>query len=169
MFYWFDKSTKCKGILKEFYEFSDNEYLEIVRYVSVRWLSLEKTVYRILQLYVSLQSYFRSESESQVRFVHLQSSFDNPMTEVYLLFFIKQSYPLFKLRTCLNLLMQREDPCIFLVADAIRSFLRKILAKFVTIQAIKSKNDITTVAYECIDNQLDDNHITIGITTKIVL
>jgi len=35
---------------------------EIVRYVSVRWLNLERAVYRVLKLYRSLQSYFRSES-----------------------------------------------------------------------------------------------------------
>ena len=165
VFYWFDKSTKRKGILKEFCKFCGNEYHEVVRYVSVRWLSLEKAVYRILQLYASLQSYFRSESESQARFVRLRSAFDNPMTEVYLLFY-EAVLPTF---TCLNLLMQREDPCIFLVADEMRSFLRKILAKFVTIQAIKSKNDVTAVPYECVTNQLDNDHITIGITTKSCL
>ena len=165
VFYWFDKSTKRKGILKEFCKFCDNEYHEVVRYVSVRWLSLEKAVYRILQLYASLQSYFRSESESQARFVCLRSAFDNPMTEVYLLFY-EVVLPTF---TCLNLLMQREDPSIFLVADEMRSFIRKILAKFVTIQAIKSKNDVTAVPYECVTNQLDNDHITIGITTKSCL
>ena len=40
VFYWFDKSTKHKGILKNFCEFCDNQYLEIVLYVSVRWFSL---------------------------------------------------------------------------------------------------------------------------------
>ena len=51
-YYWLN------GSLKEFCAFCDNE---VVRYVSVRWLSLEKAVHRILQ---SLQ---RSE-ESQARF-----------------------------------------------------------------------------------------------------
>ena len=50
VFYWFDKSTKRKGILREFCGFCDSDYREVVRYVSVRWLSLEKAVYRILQL-----------------------------------------------------------------------------------------------------------------------
>ena len=40
VFYWFDKSTKHKGVLKEFCSFCDAAYHEVVRYVSVRWFSL---------------------------------------------------------------------------------------------------------------------------------
>lgn len=87
VFYWFDKSTKRKGILQEFCDFCDTGYCEVVRHVNVRWLSLEKAIHRILQLYSSLRSYFNSEEESQARFIRLQASFNNPMTEVYLLFY----------------------------------------------------------------------------------
>ena len=45
MFYWFDKSTKRKGILREYCEFCDNEYLEIVCRVSTRWLSVFRKGY----------------------------------------------------------------------------------------------------------------------------
>lgn len=38
LFYWFDKSTKRKGILKEYCEFCDTDYEAVVKYVSVRWL-----------------------------------------------------------------------------------------------------------------------------------
>jgi len=48
MFYWLDKSTKCKGVLKEFCDFCNAEYHEVIRHINVRWLSLEKSVYRIL-------------------------------------------------------------------------------------------------------------------------
>lgn len=85
-------------------------------------------------------------------------SFNNPMTEVYLLF-----YAYF---TNLNLLLQREDPNIFLVGDAIHNFLKKILAKFVKLQAIKAQTDITAVDFQFPDNQLDDDEITIGFITK---
>ena len=135
---------------------------EIVRYVSVRWLSLEKAVYRILKLYRSLQSYFRSESEPQARFTRLCTAFDDPMTEVYLLLY-KSVLPTF---THVNLLLQREDPNIYLVADAIRAFLRKLLSKFVTFQAIRNGEDITEVDFENRENQLDDSKMTIGLTTK---
>ena len=135
---------------------------EIVRYVSVRWLNLEKAVYRILKLYRSLQSYFRSESEPQARFTRLCTAFDDPMTEVYLLLY-KSVLPTF---THVNLLLQREDPNIYLVADAIRALLRELLSKFVTFQAIRNGEDITEVDFENRVNQLDDTKMTIGLTTK---
>jgi len=156
VYHWFEKSTKRKGILKEFCEFCDSEYREIVRYVSVRWLSLEKAVHRILQLYKTLQSYFKSEDESQARFSRLLSAFGDPMTEVYLLFY-QSVLPTF---THLNLLLQREDPTIYLVAEEIRAFLQKLLSKFVKLRAIKAANDITTVDFLSNDNQLDNSTIT---------
>ena len=165
VYYWFDKSTKRKGILKEFCEFCESDYRQIIRYVSVRWLSLEKAVNRILQLYKSLQSYFRFESETQVRFVRLSSEFDNPMTEIYMLFY-ESVLPTI---THLNLLLQREDPNIYLVSDAIRSFLRKLLSKFIKLPVIRNCDDITEVNFSERDNQLGDSQLTIGIVTKQAL
>ena len=99
LYYWFDKSTKRKGILAEFCDFCDNEYREIVRHVNVRWLSLEKAVNRILQVYPSLESYFKSENESQARFGRLLTA----MTEVCLLFY-QSVLPTFN---NINLLLQQ--------------------------------------------------------------
>ena len=161
IFYWFNQSNKRKGILKEFCEFCDSDYREIIRYVSVRWLSLERAVYRILQLYSSLQSYFKSEEERQARFKRVQAAFANPMTEVYLLFF-ESVFPIF---TRINLL-QQEDPCIHLVAWSIREFIKKLFSKFVTIQAIKASSDITKVEFQKPENHVDDTKVTIGMVTK---
>lgn len=162
IYYWFDKSTKRKGILRDFCGFCDSNYREVVRYVSVRWLSLERAVYRILQLYTSLQSYFNSESESQPRFRRLVAAFERPMTEVYLLFY-ESVLPTF---THINLLLQREDPNIYLVADAIRCFFRKLLSKFVTLQAIREQSDITNVDFRSPVNHLADHAMTTGMVTK---
>ena len=163
VYYWFDKSTKRKGTFREFCSFCDTEYREVVRYVSVRWLSLETSVHRILQLYASLVSYFKSEEESQARFHRLQVVFEEPMTEVYL-FFYQSILPTF---TSINLLLQREDPSIYLVADALHNFLQKILSKFVKIDVIRSrKEDLTKVDFVNRENQLDDNRLAVGFTTR---
>ena len=154
--YWFNKSTKRKGILQEFCNFCNSSYREVIRYVSVRWLSLELAINTILLLYMPLQSYFRSEHEHQSRFARLLQFFNEPMSEVYLLFY-QHVFPVF---THLNLLLQREQPTIFLIA------MKKLLSKFVTVRAIKATEDITQVDFTSSTNQLDDTNITIGIATK---
>ena len=81
------------------------------------------------------------------------------MSEVYLLFY-QHVLPVF---TSLNLLLQREHPTIFLIPTEIRSFLKKVFSKFVTVRAIKEAQDVTEVDFTSIANQLDDTNITIGI------
>ena len=46
-FCWFDKSTKRKGELVEYFQFCDHEYQSVLRHVSVRWLSLECCLVKI--------------------------------------------------------------------------------------------------------------------------
>ena len=87
LFYWFDKSTKRKGILKEYCEFCDTDYEAVVKYVSVRWLCLERCLDRELKKYHALKSYFLSEHERDNRFKRLNESFQCPMSEIYLMFF----------------------------------------------------------------------------------
>ena len=60
-FYWFDKSTKRKGKLVQYYEFCDQGYQSVLRHISVCWLSLERCIGRILRKYPSLKSYFLSK------------------------------------------------------------------------------------------------------------
>ena len=87
LYYWFNKSTKRKNGLQTYCTFCDQEYRAIIKHVTTRWLSLERAVERTLKQYASLRSYFRSEDEPQPRFRRLQERFDDPMTEVYLMFF----------------------------------------------------------------------------------
>ena len=49
LYYWFDKSSKRKSALLEYYEFCDQEYEEVIRYASTRWFCLEKCVNRELE------------------------------------------------------------------------------------------------------------------------
>ena len=130
--------------------------------MSVRWLSLERAVYRILQLYYSLQSYFKYESESQARFKRLVVAFEEPMTEVYLLFYESVLCTF----THVNIFLQREDPSIYLEDDIIRGFLKKLFSKFVILQAIREQDDITKVDFKNPVNHLSDHAITIGMVTK---
>ena len=85
LFYWFDKSTKRKNLMKEYCQFCDHEYHAVVKHVSTCWLSLELAIERCLKLFPGFASYFRSEQDSQARFKRLQKNFHDPLLEVYLL------------------------------------------------------------------------------------
>ncbi|CAJ1061395.1 Hypothetical predicted protein [Xyrichtys novacula] len=109
--YWFKGSTNRKGDLAEFCDFHGSEYMETLLHISVRWLSLEMFITRVLWQSGPLTSYFKSLNESQPRFRRLVDAFSNPMTEVYLLFF-QSVLPVF---SALNLLLQRGKSSIFLL------------------------------------------------------
>ena len=80
-FYWFDKSAKRKGKLHEYFAFCNQEYLAVLKHLSVHWLSLERCLNHILKKFPSLKSYFLSESWEDERFKRLQTWVGNPLLE----------------------------------------------------------------------------------------
>lgn len=163
IFFWFEKSTKRKCSLQEYCCFCDTDYRKIIKHVSTRWLSLLTAVERVLKQYMSLNSYFLSESFSQARFTRLQDMFNDPMTEVYLLFY-QSILPLFN---CFNLLLQRDDPCIHLIYDKCIGLLNKLLGRFIQTAAISAASSPREV--DCGNNQLSDSNLFIGFTTRQTL
>lgn len=127
MFYWFDKSSKRKSILKEHQEFCDMEYAEVVQFISTRWLSLELCINHELKKYAGLRSYFLSENFCDARFKRLYNVYSNPMTEVHLLFY-QAVLPCF---TSFNKLLQKGEPLIHQLYDAQQRFMNKLAAKFI--------------------------------------
>ena len=54
LYYWFNKSSKRKSILKEYYDFCDQDYQEVIKYISTQWLFSERCVNCELKKYPSL-------------------------------------------------------------------------------------------------------------------
>ena len=71
LFYWFDKSAKRKGKLKEYFEFCNQEYQGVLKHLSARWLSLKRCISRATLKFTSLKSFFLSEDFSDERFQRL--------------------------------------------------------------------------------------------------
>ena len=94
LFYWFDKSSKPKSILKEYNEFCDEEYADIIQNISTRWFCLEKCVSRELDKFEGIKSYFISEKFSDQRFKILNTYFKDPTASVYLQFY-RSTLPVF--------------------------------------------------------------------------
>ena len=61
LYHWFDKSSKRKSELKEYYNFCDTDYSGIRKFVSTRCLCLEMCVKHELNKYKELKSDFLSE------------------------------------------------------------------------------------------------------------
>ena len=165
LFYWFDKSSKRKSILKEYYDFCDQDYEEVIKYISTRWLCTERCINRELKKFSGLRSYFLSESENDRRFKRLTETFSNNMTEFYL-FFFQAALPTF---TNFNKFLQTEEPLIQCLYDEMQMFMNKLAAKFIKPEVIRelkgnelsfSKLDVSLA------NQKNDKDLTIGNVTK---
>ena len=168
LYHWFEKSSKRKSALKEYYEFCDIEYAEVIRYASTRWLCLERCVNRELRKFEGLKSYFLSEGLSDARFQRLETSYQDPMTEVYLLF-IQSILPVF---TNFNKLLQSEEPLIYLLHDFQQKFMNKLATKFIKPEVIIQLKDEKKSFSELdlrIGNQKDDIDLSVGFITKTKL
>jgi hypothetical protein len=161
IYFWFDKSTQRKAGLEDYCKFCDIEYRKVLKHVSTRWLSLELAIDRILKQYAALRSYFLSEDKADARFKRLNTNFTNPMAEVYLLFF-SSILPVF---TSFNKFMQREYPCIYILASQMKLFLQKLFGKFVKMEVIKNSS-LLQVNFAEKQNQLSDSSLFIGFATK---
>ncbi|KAK1874558.1 Pre-mRNA-splicing factor CLF1 [Dissostichus eleginoides] len=89
----FSISAKRRESLKEFCEFCDVEFQEILRHVTTRWLSLNPAIHRLMQTWTALKSYFISlgdECPKQVQALlklNRDSTVeDEDIVEIYLLF-----------------------------------------------------------------------------------
>ena len=94
--------------MKEYYDFCDVDYQEVIKYNSTRWLCTERCLNRELRKYPGLRSYFQSENERDLRFVRLLETFLDPITEVYM-YFYQSVLPTF---TNFNKFLQIEEPLI---------------------------------------------------------
>jgi len=165
LYYWFDKSTKRKNDLLKYCEFCDQEYRKVIKHVSTRWLSLQLAVERSLKQYPSLRSYFRSSDESQARFVRLKNLFEDPLTEVYLMF-LQSNLPTF---THMNLFLQRDEPLIHILLPQLTKLLTRVLGKFVKSSVLAkavADRKLTEIDFKSLQNQVDDVDLGIGMITK---
>ena len=134
----------------------------MIRYI--RWLSLEICISWELKKFTGLKSYFLSENARDARFRQLKSAYEDPMTEVYLLFF-QALLPCF---TNFNKLLQQEEPLIYQLHDAQQRFLHKLASKFVkptVIQEHKTAGLSFANLDISLESQRDNAELGIRITT----
>ena len=89
----FSMSAKRRESLKEFCDFCDVQFQEILRHVTTRWLSLNPAIHRLMQTWSALMSYFKSlgaecpkQLQSLLKLREDSTEEDGDIVEVYLLF-----------------------------------------------------------------------------------
>ena len=136
-----------------------------MEHVSVRWLSLEKCMNRILKKFGSLKSYFLSEEWVDERFQRLHRWFSNPLLEPALMF-QTNAVSMF---TNFNLLLQRDEPSIHVLIAAMKSLGRKRASQIVTPTHLC--NSTSAFDLDLHDDQLYKQHTSIflGMTTRAIV
>lgn len=164
LYFYFDKSTNRKQELQKFAAFCDQEYRAMVKHVSTRWLSLEAAVERVLQQLPSLRSYFASQTNRLPKVKSLDQTLNSHTTEPYLLFYSHalQAFKEF------NLLLQRQDSLICILAEECKRFLNKLAAKFIKAKPIAEKGGLE-VDVEDEALWLDDSELVVGFTTRLAV
>ena len=122
-----------KSTLKSFCSFCDQDYHSVIKHVNTRWFTLELAVEGCLLEFASLKSYFLSEHYSQDCFKRLHRYFENPMTEVYLLFYQAVLLTL----TSSNKFLQREETLIHILKPHLIDLLKDAMLKFVKPAKLK--------------------------------
>ena len=80
--------------------------------------------------------------------------------------FYQSTLPIF---TKINLLLQRDSPCIHILRDVMESLLTKLLGRFVTVAAMDEVDSVTDVSFTDTSKQLVDDELMIGFITKQTL
>ena len=111
----------------EYFDFCEQDYQNILKHLSVRWLSLEKCAVKVLKKFPSLKSYFLSEHFSDGRFQRLNEWFSDPLLELAFSF-TQATVSIF---SNFNLLLQREEPTLHKLKSSIERLGRKIANRIV--------------------------------------
>lgn len=118
------------------------EYLWVLKHLSVRWLSLEICVSTVILKYKSLKSYFLSQHFADDRFKGLNEKFLSPLLEPVMLFH-SAAVSLFK-HFSLLVHVQRGEPTIHILKYAMKN-LDKTLPKWIIIP--EKLRDISSSSY----------------------
>ena len=147
---------------------NDFEYEDVTKYGSTRSLSLERCINRELKNYTGLKSYLLSEGLNDKRFCRLSESFNDPMTEVYLLF-LQSVTTLF---TNFNQFPQKEEPLVYLLHEVMQKFMNRLASWFVKPEVIEQLNEEKKYFLALSmsrENTRDDQNIQSSLLTKSLL
>jgi len=133
LYYWFEKSSKRKGVLLEYVEFCGHEYAKILKRVNKVAVIGKVCAVSTWKVQWTQVIFFVSEEFADQRFSRLRDTFTNPLTYVALLF-QHASIPLFN---NFNKLSQSEEPIIHMLHDSTIQLARSLANRIITPQVLR--------------------------------
>lgn len=161
LFYYFDKSFKRKEKLCEFQDFTGTQQLKVLKHCKTRWLSLERSVKRVLQQWIALHAYFDKESEEDksARVQRLNRNFKSPLTKLVMHFLEYALEFLCKFNTA----FQSSLAMLPSLKIEVLRLLRVLLGKFIVSGAIPTTHDgMNEINLDDPTIQLSNNELGIG-------
>ena len=162
IYFHFDYSSKRKNLFAEFCNFCDQDYRKILKFHSVRWLGIAICIESVIKLFPSLKSFFLSlktdekdEMESAIRNNRLIAAFKHPPVEAMSLFFLAALTPLINL----SLLLQRSDPLIHVLYDALFTCVKQLLNRFVSPELVRKFTNSDVTIFQTKGEILKDGNI----------
>ena len=114
---------------------------------------------------MALKSYFCSKHEHENQFQQQNVAFNDPISEIYLMFF----HSAIATFSNFNLFLQREDPLIYLMHAQMEAFMTKLAVKFVQPEKVREHKQrfgsLKSVDIS-IENQKADEALSIGMISK---
>ena len=156
-------SIKRKEEFKEFCNFVNITYKQILAHVETRWLSLLRVTARVLKLWPGLVSYFHSHADAEKPGkVQTIKSMLCDETKLYLLF-LNHLLPTIN---AFNIAFQATSyTTIHLLHPEMKRLTKRLLRCFIKMDAI-DLNDITKTPYDIATNQLGNDEVEIGDETR---
>ena len=163
-YFWFDKSSSRKEDLHDFQDFTNTPHEVITKHVTTRWLSLQKSVDRILSQWDALQSYFNSikESDRPGRAKRCKDSYNSQSIKLYFKFL---TYALARLNT-FNVLFQGEGCATYHLLSETKVLLKTYLSRFVDSEVLSSASDLLEIDFEDRTLQVDDATLDVGTSAR---
>ena len=168
IYYHFKHSSKrwqeFADVLKDF---EDIVPMRVLKHCTTRWLSLERAVKRLVQLWPALHAYFDRECEGRSnerarRVAVLLASVETKLIVHFVAFALR---PL----NSFNTAFQTKATKIGMMQQSVVDLLRIFLANFIKPEVLLAARDITTVEYADVSNQVGDDELGIGTATRLLL
>ena len=149
-------------------EFSDIKPLRVLKHSTSRWLSLERCVKRLIEQWPALYAYFDRQVDIEPTDDHVQrvaKQLADPEVKLFCHFVAYAIKPINKF----NIAFQTHASRIGTLRSDVRKLLRRLLSNFVEPDVLRSMDDILSINYQDRDQQVKDDELGIGTSTRMLL